>query len=78
MALFLSFGHILGRRCADNSLKITVEGGIVLIPRKAGKRGKRHLAALAGYEDYTTFYRNFTRIVGTSPLEYEERKKSRP
>ncbi len=36
------------------------------------------LAALAGYADYTTFYRNFTRIVGASPLEYEERKKSRP
>ena len=28
------------------------------------------LARLSGYEDYTTFYRNFQKIVGTSPAEY--------
>ena len=36
------------------------------------------LARLAGYEDYTTFYRNFQKIVGVSPAEYmKTRKKSR-
>lgn len=36
------------------------------------------LALLCGYGDYTTFYRNFQRIVGTSPAEYmaERQKKS--
>ena len=28
------------------------------------------LATLCGYTDYTTFYRNFQKIVGTSPAEY--------
>ena len=37
------------------------------------------LARLAGYEDYTTFYRNFQRVVGVSPAEYmATRKKSHP
>ena len=28
------------------------------------------LASLTGYEDYTTFYRNFVKIIGISPAEY--------
>ena len=43
MALFPSFGHILGRGYPHDLLEIAVEGGIVLIPRKARKRGKRNV-----------------------------------
>ena len=35
------------------------------------------LALLAGYEDYTTFYRNFIKIVGVSPTEYLSTRKYR-
>ena len=35
------------------------------------------LAHLAGYEDYTTFYRNFQKIVGVSPAEYTASRKSK-
>ena len=35
------------------------------------------LAALCGYADYTTFYRNFLRIVGTSPAEYMEGRRKK-
>jgi AraC-like DNA-binding protein len=34
----------------------------------------QEIAAIVGYEDYSTFFRNFHKIVGISPIQYRNNK----
>ena len=47
-----------------------IRRALEVIAASGGAVTLNSLASLCGYADYATFYRNFLRIVGTSPTEY--------
>lgn len=50
--------------------KIRIEKSLEILKRTEGGFSLHRLSSLCGYENYITFYRNFTRYTGVTPITY--------
>ena len=71
------FKQFTGKTLHEFLNGVRIERALEVLNATEGAVSMSSLAELSGYGDYTTFYRNFQKIVGTSPAEYAAARGAR-